>query len=371
MLTRAGARHRQAGSDHREDGRGPAAQVLRGSRAARAALRHRRRDPGRRSSWPRGEGSSAARCGDRLRPLCLGRGHREASRTRQVAAERPQPRAMEPARRPSDRVVRGQTFSATTESNRPLRTARWPAREQGDHGSRSNLPSRPAQSLRRSADGRAAITASTRPWSIASPSEIRCGPRPGRRALPRDRRRQHLPRPVAARGRDRARLGRLHGHAGDRDERAGDAERAGALRRCNPGAVGDPDAVGLRALYPAARVAPPGEGPGGDLRRGYRQPVLHDRHRGGAARLEMGCDALLKATQVDGVYDADPKRSPTPSASSGSPTRRCCRATCRSWMRRRSRLARENAIPILVFSIQNGASPQGLRRRDDYTIIAD
>ena len=35
--------------DHREDGRRPHAQVLRGSRAAEAGLRHRRRDPGRQA----------------------------------------------------------------------------------------------------------------------------------------------------------------------------------------------------------------------------------------------------------------------------------------------------------------------------------
>ena len=45
---------------------------------------------------------------------------------------------------------------------------------------------------------------------------------------------------------------------------------------------------------------------------------------------EMGCDALLKATKVDGVYDADPHQVPRRSAlSSGSTISRCCRATCR------------------------------------------
>ena len=41
---------------------------------------------------------------------------------------------------------------------------------------------------------------------------------------------------------------------------------------------------GLRALHPPARHPPHGEGAGRDLRRRHRQPVLHDRHRGGAAR---------------------------------------------------------------------------------------
>ena len=31
---------------------------------------------------------------------------------------------------------------------------------------------------------------------------------------------------------------------------------------------------------------------------------------------EMGCDAILKGTQVDGVYSADPRNDPTPSATS-------------------------------------------------------
>jgi hypothetical protein len=55
----------------------------------------------------------------------------------------------------------------------------------------------------------------------------------------------------AAAGLERHR--RLHGHAGDRDERAGHAERAGGYRRADPGAVGNPDVDHLRALHP-----PPG-----------------------------------------------------------------------------------------------------------------
>ena len=65
-------------------------------------------------------------------------------------------------------------------------------------------------------------------------------------------------------------------------------------RRADPRAVGDPDDHGLRALYPPPRRAPPGEGPGGDLRRRHRQPVLHHRHRRGAARRR---DGLRRAVQ--------------------------------------------------------------------------
>lgn len=66
---------------------------------------------------------------------------------------------------------------------------------------------------------------------------------------------------------------------------------------------------------------------------------------------EMGCDALLKATKVDGVYDADPKR-----------VRGARRFERLGYLEVLSRdlkvmdasaisLARENRIPILVFSI--------------------
>ena len=78
------SRPRQSGKpddDHRQDGRGPPAQILRGGRAARAGLRHRRRDPGRQGRRRRPPRRSARR--SRLAgfaPLRAGRGHREASR---------------------------------------------------------------------------------------------------------------------------------------------------------------------------------------------------------------------------------------------------------------------------------------------------
>ena len=44
---------------------------------------------------------------------------------------------------------------------------------------------------------------------------------------------------------------------------------------------------------------------------------------------EMGCDALLKATKVDGVYDADPNQVPVQCGLTGSTISTCCRAICR------------------------------------------
>jgi uridylate kinase len=68
---------------------------------------------------------------------------------------------------------------------------------------------------------------------------------------------------------------------------------------------------------------------------------------------EMGCDALFKATQVDGVYDADPKKSPN--------ARRYDRLSYDDVLKQDLRvmdgaaiaLARDNRIPIIVFSIKS------------------
>ncbi|HEX3863117.1 MAG TPA: UMP kinase [Stellaceae bacterium] len=87
---------------------------------------------------------------------------------------------------------------------------------------------------------------------------------------------------------------------------------------------------------------------------------------------EMGCDALLKATKVDGVYDADPLRVPN--------ARRFERLAYRDVLARdlgvmdasAISLARENRIPILVFSIfERGGFAQVVQGRGRYTIIDD
>jgi len=48
---------------------------------------------------------------------------------------------------------------------------------------------------------------------------------------------------------------------------------------------------------------------GGKSRRRHRQPVLHDRYGGSAARMEMNVDIVVKATKVDGVYTTIPRPS--------------------------------------------------------------
>lgn len=88
--------------------------------------------------------------------------------------------------------------------------------------------------------------------------------------------------------------------------------------------------------------------------------------------VEMGCDALLKGTQVDGVYSADPHRVPD--------AERYDRLTYQDVLARDLRvmdtsavsLARDNDIPILVFSIHNpGAFKDVVSETGKFTIITN
>jgi uridylate kinase len=87
---------------------------------------------------------------------------------------------------------------------------------------------------------------------------------------------------------------------------------------------------------------------------------------------EMGCDALLKATKVDGVYDADPHRV--------AGAKRFERLSYHDVLARDLQvmdaaavsLARENDIPILVFSIfESGAFAEVVQGRGRFTIVED
>jgi uridylate kinase len=87
---------------------------------------------------------------------------------------------------------------------------------------------------------------------------------------------------------------------------------------------------------------------------------------------EMGCDAILKGTQVDGVYAADPKQDPS--------VERFNRLTYLDVLSRDLKvmdasaisLARESKIPILVFSVHApGAFARVLRGEGPHTIITE
>src|SRR5215510_1244774 len=87
---------------------------------------------------------------------------------------------------------------------------------------------------------------------------------------------------------------------------------------------------------------------------------------------EMGCDAAFKATNVDGVYSADPKKDPN--------ARRFDRLSYKEAIDRNLKvmdatafaLARENLMPIIVFSIAPADAIESvLRGTGRATVVSD
>ena len=88
--------------------------------------------------------------------------------------------------------------------------------------------------------------------------------------------------------------------------------------------------------------------------------------------VEMNCDALLKGTQVDGVYSADPKTNPDAERYDQLSYQQVISENLRVMDTSAIAVARENKVPILVFSIHNpGALAEVVRGNGRYTIIAD
>ncbi len=127
------------------------------------------------------------------------------------------------------------------------------------------------------------------------------------------------------RRRDGPRHRRLHGDARDADERARAAGRAAPRRRGVAGPVGAAHRPGGRALHPRPRAAPPRGKQGRDLRRRHRQPVLHHRHRGGAARAGDGGRHRAEGDQGRRRVHGRPEQGPL-----GAGATRTSRSTRRS-----------------------------------------
>ncbi len=85
---------------------------------------------------------------------------------------------------------------------------------------------------------------------------------------------------------------------------------------------------------------------------------------------EMSCEAIFKGTQVDGVYDSDPKLNPE--------ARRFDRISYDAVLQRNLKvmdaaaiaLARDNALPIIVFSLDEPSGLAGvIRGEGKFTIV--
>lgn len=68
--------------------------------------------------------------------------------------------------------------------------------------------------------------------------------------------------------------------------------------------------------------------------------------------IEMGCDAVAKATQVDGVYSADPKKDPKATRYDQLSYSEVLAKDLKVMDGAAIALARDNGLPVIVFSIE-------------------
>jgi uridylate kinase len=78
--------------------------------------------------------------------------------------------------------------------------------------------------------------------------------------------------------------------------------------------------------------------------------------------VEMGCDAVLKATNVDGVYSADPKKDPAAQRFDRISHEEAIKRDLKVMDATAFALARENLMPIIVFSIAEADAIEAVLR---------
>lgn len=87
---------------------------------------------------------------------------------------------------------------------------------------------------------------------------------------------------------------------------------------------------------------------------------------------EMGCDALLKGTQVDGVYSADPKKDPNAERFDHLSYHEVLMRDLKVMDQAAISLTRESGIPIVVFPIgERGGIVGALTGEGASTVISD
>ena len=86
---------------------------------------------------------------------------------------------------------------------------------------------------------------------------------------------------------------------------------------------------------------------------------------------EMGCDALMKGTQVDGVYSADPKKDPTAERFDHLTYMDVFKRDLKVMDQAAIAITRENGIPIVVFSLLEGGIEGAINGTSRFTVISD
>ncbi len=87
---------------------------------------------------------------------------------------------------------------------------------------------------------------------------------------------------------------------------------------------------------------------------------------------EMGCDAMLKGTQVDGVYSADPRKNPDAERYDTLSYMDVLARDLKVMDAAAISLARENKLPIIVFNIhEDGAFTAVMRGEGRFTTVVE
>ena len=86
---------------------------------------------------------------------------------------------------------------------------------------------------------------------------------------------------------------------------------------------------------------------------GTGNPFFTTDTAGALRACELGADALLKGTKVDGVYTADPKKDPTATRYSTITFEKCLQDDLQIMDRTAFTLCQENNLPIVVFNMNN------------------
>ncbi len=85
---------------------------------------------------------------------------------------------------------------------------------------------------------------------------------------------------------------------------------------------------------------------------------------------ELACDAVMKATQVDGIYSADPKKDPSATRYDRLTHDEAIARNLQVMDTAAFALCRDNSIPIVVFSVNEpGAIPAALTGRGRATFV--
>ena len=86
--------------------------------------------------------------------------------------------------------------------------------------------------------------------------------------------------------------------------------------------------------------------------------------------VELGCEVLLKATKVDGIYTADPMKDPSARKYEALTYNECLEQNLKVMDATAFTMCRENKLPIVVYSIrQPGATMQAVKGEKIGTLV--